>query len=321
MRRKLHAARTAVLLTLLALWAFGAPGPAVAVTIDGQLDPEYGPARSVQVNSAYRNDNLRGELDWSDGSELDALHVHVEGGVLYLFLAGNQLSRASASDPGFWADHLHVFLDTRPGGQQTLRADNYAVGMLPGYDVLLHMSGLAFDPGFEADWWLSGFPTGDEHGWTGPFTLHAWRAELPTAGGGPGEYLGSTGAGAGAGLAGGTNPFGIALALDNRNVAGVPGGCATGSGAGVTTGIEWAIPLAAIGDPQDCIRACVLFTYKGGGWMGTQVLPPLPAGTCSYFTPATLDLGAQAGEQWIRICDASTPATRGTWGSLKVRPR
>jgi hypothetical protein len=311
--------KSSVFLPALAILAcLAAPVSLPAITLDGRLDPEYGPALHVQVNSAFAGDDLRGLLDWSDGSELDALHATVSDGVLYLFFTGNQLSRSNPSDPGFFADHLHLFFDTRPGGQAVLRNDNYNVGDYPGHRVLNALAGLAFDPGFEADWWFSDFPTGDATWGLGPFTLHAWSAELLAGGGGPGGYLGSTSAGPSAGLAGGTNPLGVRVAIDNRNVAGVPGGCVAASGAGVTTGVEWAIPLAALGPPDGCVRLCAFFTYKGGVRMANQVLPSLPAGTCVYLAPSTMDFGAFAGEQWITFCYAGTPAAPSTWGRVKT---
>ena len=310
--RRPHLAPWLALLGMLALVA-----SAPAITLDGQLDAEYGPAISVQTLGVINNDNLLGELRRSTESELDALHATVADGVLYLFIAGNQLSVENASDPGFFADHLHLFFDTRPGGQASLRADNFAVGSYPGHDVLLHMAGLRFDPGFEADWWLSDFPTGAVN-WGIPWQLHAWRAELLTGGSGPGEYLGWTDAGPTAGLTGGSNPLGVSVALDNHNVAGVPNGCVAASGSGVSTGIEWAIPLAALGNPEGCVKLCAFTTYKGANRMENQSLPPLPPGTCPYFTPSLFDFGAFAGAQWIELCGTSTPTAPGTWGRLKT---
>lgn len=306
------------LTALFLLTCLVTPRPLPAITLDGQFEPGFGLARTVQPNSAFPQDNLRGVIDWSDGSELDALHATVSGGVLYLFLTGNQLSRANPSDPGFFADHLHLFFDTRPGGQQVLRNDNFDVGDYPGTRVLNRLAGLAFEPGFEADYWFSDFPTGEDTYGSGPFTLHAWSAELLTSGGGPGAYLGSTGPGLTSGLTGGTNPLGVGVAIDNRNIAGVTGGCVATSGAGVSTGIEWAIPLAALGSPTGCVRLVAFFTYRGAAWMTNQVLPPLPAGSCSYLTPSALDLGAFAGDQSLTICEMSTPTVRPTWGRMKT---
>lgn len=305
-------ARNAIL-ALLAL-----PLPAAAITLDGRLDPEYGPPIVVQTIATLTGDNLRGAIDWSNGSELDALHVALEGGTLYLFLAGNQLSTTNASDPGFFADFLYLFFDTRPGGQNVLRNDNFVVDYYPGSNVLNGCAGLAFDPGFAPDYCFAGFPTGEDTWGLGPFTLHAWTAELPAAGGGPGAYLGSTAAGPTTGLTGGTNPLGIRLAIDNRNVAGVAGGCGPSPGAGVTTGIEWAIPVAALGNPTGCVRLSAFFVYKGMFGIGNQCLPPMPDGTCTWSTAATMNFGALAGDQSFPICGLTAPATRGTWGRVKL---
>ncbi len=155
-----------------------------------------------------------------------------------------------------------------------------------------------------------------------PPSLFAWDAELLDGGGGPGEFLGQTSAGPTAGLTGGTNPHGVSVAFDNSNVAGVPNGCDAASGAGVTTGIEWAIPLAALGDPTGCIRIVALVTSMGGHSGPDQVLPPLPTGLCQGISPCSaLDLSAQAGEQVLTICPAGVPAARSTWGRLKAHYR
>lgn len=256
-------------------------------------------------------------VDWSGGSELNALYAMLDGSTLHLFLAGNQLSTTNVSDPGFFADFLYLFFDTRPGGQNVLRSDNFVIDYHPGSNVLNGCAGLTFDPGFAPDWCFAGFPTGDDTWGFGPFTMNAWVAELPASGGGPGAYLGSTPAGPSAGLTGGTNPLGIRVAIDNRNVAGVPAGCAPASGAGVTTGIEWAIPLAALGNPGGCIRLSAFFVYKGMFWVGNQCLPPMPAGTCSSSMAPTVNFGALAGDQSLPLCGLPVPATRGTWGRVK----
>lgn len=309
---------TCLLPALMLLAAFASPGPAPAITLDGRLDLEYGAALSVQATATYPLDNARGHIAWSDGSELDALYATVDGGVLYLFLAGNQYATPNPSDPGFFADHLHLFFDTRPGGQQVLRSDNFDVGPYPGHAVLNNMAGLTFEPGFEADWWLGEIVFDPQITYLPP-RLFAWRAELLGAGGGPGEYLGETAAGPAAGLTGGSNPLAVQAAFDNSNVAGVPQGCAPASSAGVTTGIEWAIPLAALGNPEGCVRMLAFFTYKGAFWMGNQALPPLPTGICAAIAPpSALDFGAQAGEQALTVCGTSVPAVRGTWGRLKT---
>ncbi len=147
--------RPASLSATLALAAtVAAAVPVPAVMLDGRLDPEYGPPLSVQTTATSSYDDLLGDLANSDGSELDAFHATIAGGVLYVFLAGNQPAQPNRSDPGFFAHAVHLFFDTRPGGQHVLRADNFDVGPYPGYDVLQGMAGLTFETDFAADWWF-----------------------------------------------------------------------------------------------------------------------------------------------------------------------
>lgn len=307
----------ASLARLAPLAALVLAAPAMAATLDGQLDPEYGAPIVVQTIATNRGNNTRGVPDWSYGSELDALHATLDGGTLRLFLAGNLLQMANPSDPGIFADFLYVFLDTRPGGQNVLRNDNFVIDSPYATNVLNGCAGLRFDPDFSPDYCFAAFATGSDVWGFGPFTLHGWVAELLTSGGGPGAYLGSTGAGPTAGLTGGTNPLDIGLAIDNRNVAGVPEGCAPAWGSGVSTGVEWAVPLATLGDPSGCVRLSAFFVYRGMFRVGNQCLPPMPAGTCGTAYPSALNFAALAGDQSLLLCGLPVPARRGTWGRLK----
>lgn len=298
--------------------------PAAAITLDGQLDPDYGEPVVLQSIVTNASNATWGRIDFADGGELDGLYAKVEAGVLYLFLAGNQLSRDNPSDPGFFANHLNLLLDTRSGGQHVMRADNFDVGDFPGHRALANLAGLTLESGFAADYWFGAMPTGDPVWGLGPFQYHVWSAELLSAGGGPGAYLGMTPAGVSAGLSGGSNPLGVQVAIDNRNIAGVAGtssGCAASSGAGVVTGIEWAIPLAALGNPEGCVSVIAFLGWKGNSSISNQMLPPLPLGACAWTFAAANDFSAIAGEQAIAICGTSTPARAATWGALKIRYR
>jgi hypothetical protein len=87
----------------------------------------------------------------------------------------------------------------------------------------------------------------------------------------------------------------------------------------VTTGIEWAIPLAAIGNPSGPIRvsAFVATVFPG---VSNQVLGPLPIGTCTPGVPSAVDFGGYAGDQLFTI-DMGTPIRRTSWGRLKLSYR
>src|SRR5262249_53269860 len=163
---------------------------------------------------------------------------------------------------------------TGPGGQNQLLANNPSFN--GGYD-LDQLQGLTFDPDFSPDYWL-GF---GGNLWSWPKT-QAYFAELPTPGGAAGAYLGTSTAGGPGTLSGGSNPWGFEATIDESNVAGVTMGCGSASGAGVTTGIEWAIPLAALNHPDGCIKICVFDSNYGPSGYGVrnQVLGPVPPGLC-----------------------------------------
>jgi len=281
--------------------------PAVAVTVDGVLDLEYGPPLAVQTTQTSFEDSSPGlspdPVRIANGSELDALYAFVDGNVLRLMLAGNLGFCCSASYSH--QEVLDVFIDSQPGGQSTLRNDNPLVGWAG--TALMGLAGLSFDLGFEPDYWL---------GCT--INTYSSYAELPAAGRGEAYNLGSNLVGAPGVLTNGINPFGILIAVDNSNAAGVGTGCAPASGARVTTGIEWAIPLAAIGNPTGCFRVCALVNDVDTYEIGNQVLGPLPPGTCALGAPESVHLASHAGNQYVSVCPAGSEAKTSTWGQLKT---
>ena len=291
--------------------------PVTAVPVDGTLDPGYGTAISTQTNAADVGfpDASLGLVGGSNGSELDLAYGFISDGTLHLLLAGNLVCQGNPVDYGLFTHNLYLFIDTRPGGQNRLRADNADLD----YGELDRMAGLTFDTGFEPDYWLA--CRGSLANYYDPmsrYTLYAWGAELLTGGAGGGALLGTTGAGGPGTLSGGTNPDGIQVTIDNRNTAGVTAGCGPASGAGATTGIEWAIPLAAIGNPTGCVRVCAVLANASGSGLFNQVLPPLPVGTCALGAPAGVDFNGHAGEQFFTVCDPNVPARTSSWGKLKT---
>ena len=296
--------RTAVTFTVaVALCA----DPAVAVTVDGVLDQEYGPPLAVQTTQTSFEDSSPGlspdPARIANGSELDALYALVAGNVLYLMLAGNLGFCCSGSYAH--QEGLDIFIDSEPGGQSTLRSDNPLVGW--GGTALEGLAGLSFDAGFEPDYWL---------GCT--VNMYSSYAELPAAGRGEAYNLGSNLVGAPGVLTRGTNPYGILVAVNNGNAAGVGTGCGSATGARVTTGIEWAIPLSAIGSPTGCFRVCALVNDVDTYELGNQVLGPLPPGTCALGAPGSVHLGSYAGNQFVTVCPEGSEARSSTWGQLKT---
>lgn len=182
-------------LLLAAGVSLASPG-AATVTVDGQLDPEYGPALSTQTtqtsfvdaNPAFSPNPVR----YADGSELDAAHGYIADGALHLLLAGNM----GFCCPTMFShqEEFDLFIDSKPGGQHTLRADNPTIACCAG-GLLNSLAGLTFDAGIEPDYWL---------GCT--LNMNSSWAELLTDGGGAGYGLGYNFSGAPGTLTGGTNP-------------------------------------------------------------------------------------------------------------------
>lgn len=277
-----------------------------AITVDGQLDAPY-TLVSAQTTQTSENDALTGTIDFCSGSELDAAYAAIDGGVLYLFFAGNLRDQLCGSQACAEIDALEVFLDTQAGGQNTL---------LSASPSGFALAGLSFDAGFAPDYQFEYWDGGPL---TGPFFRNAYEATLPSGGGGTSTFLGSgPNAGAPGTLSGGTNPFGIQATIDNRNVVGVDHGCAAASGSGVTSGIELAIPLAAIGHPTGCITGTALIYNPTLLRVTNQVLGPVPTGTCALGAASTVNFGAIAGAQTFTICLAATAVRNTTWGALKT---
>lgn len=279
---------------------------AFAVTVDGTADGSYGIPVVVQgTQTQFGNANIA-LVDYANGSELDAAYARIEGGVLYLLIAGNLESNYNK---------LELFFDTKNGGQNPLRADNPNVD----FDGLNRMSGLKFDTSFIPDYYVT-FGGGYDGG-ANAYRLFANYAELLTGGSGPGYYLGTNGAVNGGPLSGGTNPNNIEITINNINVAGVNDGCGPSSGAGVTTGMELAIPLAALGNPSGCLTVFAAVNGGGHDYFSNQVLGSAPTGTCNIGEPHTADFNAVGGDQFFTVCGGATPTLSKTWGAVKTMYR
>jgi hypothetical protein len=287
--------------TLASVLLLGAlAASASAATVDGTLDAQYGPPLSVQQTQTQFGNASDGVLTYANGSELDNAYAVLDNGTLYLFFGGNLESNFNKLD---------VFIDAMPGGQGTLRGDNRDVD----FNGLNRMAGLTFDTGFEPELWFSMTNGGDPH------AIYANYAQLLTDGG-PGlfgGYLGSSQAGLG-GLSGGDNPYAIEATLNNSNTAGVDGGCEASSGAGVTTGMEIAIPLPVLVDPSPCIKIAVFVNGSGHDYLSNQVLGALLPSQCNLGEPSAVNFNQYAGEQFFTYCTGATPTRNTTWGRVKT---
>jgi hypothetical protein len=266
-----------------------------ACELDGAADSRYGPARAVQDTQTGFGDSDLALVDLANGSELDAVYGTILGGELLLVLTGNLESN--------W-NNLDLFVDTLAGqGQNRLRGDNSDVA----FNELNRMgddgsgNGLTFDAGFAPDYWLS-FTGGGS-----PYVLHANYAELLTSGGGAGYWLGFTSAVSDGVLAGAFNPYGIRVTINNANTAGVPGGTGPASGAGVTTGLELVVPLAAVGNPAGEVRVCAFINGTEHTYVSNQVLGGIGGGD-NLAEPRAVNFGNLAGDQFFTV----SPPSMGT---------
>lgn len=277
-----------VLVLSLALMGLSAPALSQPI-IDGTADPEYGAALAVQNTQTGFGDSNLGMNDYANGSELDVAYGLVQGGILYLVLAGNLESNFNKLD---------IFIDSIAGqGQNRLRGDNPDVD----FNGLNRMgddgsgNGLTFDPGFEADFWLSVTGGGS------PYKLYANYARLRVDGDpGEGYYLGNTGAVSDGTLSEGYNPFGIRVTINNSNTGGVTGGSGLDSGAGVTTGVEWAIPLAAIGNPSGAFKITAFINGVSHDYLSNQVLGGIGGGN-NLGEPRNVNFANIAGDQFFVV--------------------
>jgi hypothetical protein len=272
-----------------------------AVVIDGVLDADYGAPVSIQTTTTDFGDNTLGQPGFANGSELDLAYGVIQGDKLFLFLAGNLESNFNK---------LEIFIDAIEDGQNRLRGDNPNVD----FNGLNRMgddgsgNGLTFESGIAFDHWIGLTGGGD------PYQLYANFAQLRSAGGGVGRYLGQTGAESNGALTGGDNPDAIRIAISNRNVAGVVSGCATGSGTGVTRGVELAIPLGAIGSPTSFIRVCAFLNGGGHDFVSNQVLGPL-VGNCNLGEPRNVKFASIPHDQYFAVARSSSVPGLGSFGT------
>ncbi len=225
-----------------------------APTVDGSLDAGvYGAALALQTNRTGFGDNTDATPTVANGNELDGAYATVFGGNLYLMLTGNQATDFTK---------IEVFIDSVAGGHNQLletstfaSVDFNALQRLQGNSVVANGAigpGLQFDAGFDADYYLTWGSGGS------PASHFPNMADLNA---GTGGYLGSCPTGGGNGiLAGGTNPDGIEIAIDDSNIAGVPASCPPPAGnPNTANGSEMDNMYAYIDSPSN-----TLYVFVGG---------------------------------------------------------
>ena len=301
--------------------------PTTAQVIDGTLDAAYGAPLAVQTVETQFGD-ASDPNGLGGGGELDAGYALVSGDRLYVMLTGNiegNFNKAS------------IFIDSQPGGENTLDgslAYDFA-------DVSSNFGGLTFDTGFEADYHLFGRWGG------GAFELDIVDRAGSTAGAELGNFgAATTGSGtgiqSGAILAGGTATTGadaggfltqdVPFGFNNTNTAGVLGGTAAAdmtAAAAVTTGLEFSIALADLGNPAvgDVIKIHAAYGNGDNNFHSNQILGGLPAGTGNLggdgggnFTGnlGGIDFRQFAGDQFFSVTVVPEPASLALFGLASI---
>lgn len=268
-------------------------------TIDGLRDAEYGTAATVQTVNTQFGDNQ---------SELNAFYFSFDAASnrMNIMLTGNIESNDNK---------VVLFLDTRPGGQNTLRSDNPSVNFnqlnlrygQQQFQTLgvfnptggpngngLTGPGFTFDAGFEADYFLSFNRTNDNGG-----TLYSDYAELRTNGGGVGGFLGSVSApnlGQGQGTIGGTGGLpSIDIGYNDTNAAGVVGGTGAAdqtAAAAVTQGLEFSIDIGAF-DITSGFKIVAFVNGAAHDYVSNQILPG--------FTAPQSNLGSDGNGNYVSL--------------------
>lgn len=260
------------------------------IVVDGYREARYGSPQAAQtVATGFGNATNGSQTTALSGSELDAAYTYVHGDSLYVLMTGNVENGLNSLD---------VFFDTQSGGQNVLTNTNPDVDS----NGLNAMAGLTFDTGFAADYYFTVHPQS-----TGGTVVGASFAALGTAGSGVANA--ATGAGRVVAL---TLPNGLAgtLALDNANTGGVSDNLAGKTlAASPVQGIEFVLPLAAIGSPTGSFKVAAFVVNSSHSYLSNQSLEPLPDGTPNLAGPTTVNFASYAGNQYFTVAlpTAATP--------------
>ena len=284
------------------LLILGAAAATAAPVLDGTLDAGYS-LRAVQtVQTQFGDANPNG------GSELDAAYARIEGGTLYLMLTGNLENNFNK---------LNIFIDSVAGGQNVLQNAAGFGGNNPTNDGWAgKYAGFTFDAGFDADYLIivrNGNSGGDQ-----------FNIDYAVIGGGAGAFEAASNVFGGSLTGSNANALpvaGIGVAFDRSNTGGVTGGTAAANqaaAAAVTTGIELAIPLSALGNPVlEDILVSAMINGSNHDYLSNQFLGGLTApqgnlggdgagGFNGTVGQINLQAGYAAGDQFFSVASVRT---------------
>lgn len=265
-------------------------------TLDGTRDGTYD-LNSVQTVETGFGDNF---------SELNAAWSQVHGEMLYIVLTGNLEANFNK---------FNIFFDTVAGGENQITNNTSNGGNNPGNDGWAgKYAGFTFDSAFSADFMLI-MRSGNGS---------TFDIDYAVVGGGASAFetasniFGGSTTGVNANALSGV---GIGVGFNNSNAAGILGGSAAADQAAaeaVTTGIELAIPLAALGNPNGDIRVSAMINGSNHDYLSNQFLGGLsaPQGNLGgdglggfNGTVGQLNMNNFAGDQFYTIRAVPEPGT------------
>jgi len=236
--------------------------------VDGRNIPsKYGAPLASQTNYTGFGDRVDPNQTW--GSELNQLFIKCVNGVLYLAVTGNLEGRP-------FSNSIHFYIDTGRNPNNTFTLTTGCINC-----SVQGMSGVVFD--HNPDYVLSVSHFDDGQGNDNIYLdLHDVVNNQST-------YLGAVAVGAGEG----TVDQGVKAGFDNSNLQGVTSDPNNiGNPATATTGLEVAIPLSALGNPQGEIKILALLTGGAdlgdpcrGTYLSNQSLPAMNIGNPSQQFP------------------------------------
>jgi hypothetical protein len=239
--------------------------------VDGRNIPnKYGAPLASQTNYTGFGDRVSNDQAW--GSELNQLFVKCVNGVLYIAVTGNLEGNGNA---------IHFYIDT---GRSSSNSFDLTTGCINC--SVQGMSGVLFDHNPDYVLGVNRFDDGQ-----GNDNIYV---DLHDVVNNQSTYLGASATNSGNGtLSGGNNAAGVQAALDNSNLQGVTSDPNNiGDPATATTGLEVAIPLSALGNPQGEIKILAVLTGGAdlndacrGTYLSNQSLPAMNIGNPSQQFP------------------------------------
>lgn len=269
-----------------------------APVVDGTLDSSYGSPLFVNTLASTFLSNTNPADNSANGSEIDAVYGYHDGTRLYLFVAGNNRNNF---------EKLNLFFDSVSGSGQNQLVPNTSG---TDFNILGNMTGLTFDTGFAADYYMN---------YGGDDTQHYLNMQLlPAEGNGLFGFLGGPGnkapgnitvlsnANNGVGTAP-PNGGAVEATSDQSNIGGVATAVVdpddfVSEPAEVLTGVEFKIGLPGLGyaiGSGNPIRVGGFVNGSNFDFISNQIIGGVPTTQENLGGPGSVDFNLIPGDQFV----------------------